>query len=275
MSGIIIMVSGGHPVHTDKTVDSCFILPILPHKLGNVRDFWDDVSEKYGSDIDSHFKLNGVHRVIAFLQDIPEKGDFLLMFMQSRNSLERTLHDLFASGLECSRYLTSQFMEFSGIDMSRKENFPGIELLDDWKETREYMEERGMLTMPWCFALPLKEGKASDALRFAQEARRSMASDIEGMLRHHDVLRRLAYLQHTQQGDFIVFHLLASNPLDELILAMTSCGDKMCGLARNKIMEFTGIDLSDQKNVPKVELLFKWDEAHGFETADQIIAYTE
>ncbi len=275
MSGLIIMVSEGYFVHTDKTVDSCFILPILPHKLGNVRDFWDDLSEKYGGETDSHLKLNGVHRIIAFLQDIPEKGDFLVTFMQSRNSLEKTLHGLFASGMECSRYLTGQFIDFSGIDMSKEESFPRLELLDDWKETREYMEERGMITMPWCFALPLKEGKANDVLNFVREAKKSMAADIEGMLRHHDVLRRLAYLQRTQQGDFIVFHLLASNPLDELVLAMTSCSDKMCSLARNKIIEFTGIDLSDQKSLPKVELLFKWDESHGFETADQIIAYTE
>ncbi len=269
------MVSGGYFVHTDKTVDSCFILPILPHKLGNVRDFWDDVSEKYGSEADSHFKLNGVHRAIAFLQDISEKGDFLLIFMQSRNSLERTLRDLFASNMECSRYLTEQFKDFSGIDMSREESFPRLELLDDWMETREYMEERGMLTMPWCFALPLKEGKADDVLRFVRDAKKSMAGDIESMLRHHDVVRRLAYLQRMPQGDFVVVHLLASNPLDELVMAMTSCSDKMCSFGRNKIIEFTGIDLSDQKNVPKVELLFKWDESHGFETADQIIAYTE
>jgi hypothetical protein len=89
------------------------------------------------------------------------------------------------------------------------------------------------------------------------------------------VVRRLVYMQKAPDGDYIVQFLLASSPLDELIMQMTSCGHEICDVLKKGAMSFSGIDLSSQKNVPNVELLFKWDDRHGFETADQVIAYTE
>jgi hypothetical protein len=268
-------LNGGKFVKTEKTIDSCFILPILPHKIGNVRDFWDDVSEKYRGDTEDQFKGVGIKRMLAFLQAMPEKGDFLIMFMQSADSLAETLHAMFATDIEYSKYLTEQFKDFTGVDLSKEENTPKLRLLMDWKDSREYLEEKNMLKMPWCFVASIKPGKTDDLLKLLTKVGKSRMSEIEDLLRHHDIVRSLTYLQHTLQGDFIVRHILASNPLDELIMAFTSCGDKMCNYVKGMAMEFTGIDFSDPKNLPHVELLFKWDEAHGFETAEQTIAYTE
>lgn len=261
-------------MQTEKTVDSCFILPILPHKIGNVRDFWDDVSEKYRGDTEDQLKGAGIKRLLAFLQTMPEKGDFLVMFVQSADSLAETLRAMFATDIECSKYLTEQFIDFTGVDLSKEANVPELQLLMDWKDSRVYMEEKDMLKMPWCFTAPIKPGKTEDLLKLLKEAE-SRRSEMEDVLRHHDIVRSLTFLQRTSQGDFIVRHILASNPLDDLILAFTACGDKMCNYVKNMAMEFTGMDFSDPKNLPHVELLFKWDEVHGFETAEQTIAYTE
>jgi hypothetical protein len=262
-------------VQTEKTVDSCFILPILPHKIGNVRDFWDDVSEKYRGDTEDQLKGVKIKRLLAFLQAIPDKGDFIVIYMESTDSLAKTLHAMFATDIEYSKYIAGQFKDFTGIDLSKEENVPELQLLMDWKDSQEYIEEKNMLKMPWCFAVSIKQGKTDDLMKFLNEVSRSRMGEIEGLLRHHDIARSLALLQHTPQGDFIARHILASNPLDELIMAFTSCDDKRCNYIKNMAMEFTGVDYSDPKNLPHVELLFKWDEAHGFETAEQTIAYTE
>ena len=262
-------------MQTEKTVDSCFILPILPHKIGNVRDFWDDASEKFRGDTEDQLKGVGIKRLLAFLQAIPDKGDFIVIYMESTDSLARTLNAMFATDIEYSKYLTGQFKDFTGIDLSKEENVPKLQLLMDWKDSQEYIEEKNMLKMPWSFTMPLKQGKTEDFLKLVGEVSRTRMSDVENILRHHDIVRSLTYLQRASQGDFLVRHILASSPLDDLIASFTTCDREMCSYIRKMVLEYFGVDMSDPKNLPHVELLFKWDEAHGFETAEQTIAYTE
>jgi hypothetical protein len=274
MPAVVGIVSGGISIQTDNTVDSCFMLPILPHKIGNVRDFWDDVSEKFGSDTVDQFKGVGVRLALAFLQTMPQKGDFLIIFLRSADGLDTTLQEMFATDDEYSRYLTEQFKDFTGIDLSKEENVPNIELLLDWRDPHPYRDEKSMLKMPWCFAAPLLPGKTQDAVRMVKQGA-SRTADLEKMMRDHFICRNLSYIQHMDQGDFIVRHILASSPLDELLASFVSCNDAVCKRARDIAKEMTGLDYSDPDQQPHVELLFKWDEQHGFETADQIIAYTE
>lgn len=262
-------------MQTDKTVDSCFILPVLPHKIGNVRDFWDDASEKFRGDTEDRLRGVGIKRILAFLQVMPVEGDFMILFMQSADSLDKTLKEMFATDIEYSKYLKDQFIDFSGVDMSREENVPKLELLTDWTDTCQYFEEKNMLMKPWCYAVPIKQGKTDDAMNFFNELKWSRLGEIEAVLREQNVLRRLAFLQRSPQGDFIVQHILTSQSLDELLVNVTSCDAKICNFVKEGLKNFSGIDFSDQRNVPKVELLFKWDEKDGFKTAEQIIAYTE
>jgi hypothetical protein len=268
------MLSGGIHVQTDKTVDSCFLLPVLPHKLGNVRDFWDDVSEKFRDEMEDQLKGVGIKRILAFLQAMPEKGDFLIIFMQSADGLGQTLQEMFATDDEYSKYLTEQFKDFTGIDLSNEANAPDVELLFDWKDRQMYREEKDMLTMPWCFGVPLKPGKTDEVYRLIERSK-AMIPEVEKIARDHDIIRSLSYLQHISGGDFILRHIVASTPLDDLISKFVSCDDEICKKSRAMAMEMTGLDLSDPDQQPHVELLFKWDDRHGFETADQVIAYTE
>ena len=250
-------------------------MPILPHKLGNVRDFWDDVSEKYGEDMVNELKAVGVKRMMAFLQAIPDKGDFLIMHLQSKDSLDKTLDAMFMKGAKCSSKLKDHFLDFTGVDLSKKDNWPQLQLLMDWKDKNQYMEEKNMLKMPWCFTASILPGKTEDVLKLMKDAQTSRMAESEDLLRHHDIIRSLSYLQRTPQGDFIVRHIVASNPLDDLIQSFMACNEKTCQQARKLAEKFTGTDFANPKNQPHVELLFKWDERRGFETADQIIAYTE
>ncbi len=260
---------------TEKTVDSCFIMPILPHKIGNARDLWDDVSEKFRSNSEDLLKDAGIKRLLVFLQTMPDKGDFMVFFMQSRDDLEKTFSRVFASGNECSKNLNTICKEISGMDMSKRENVPKLEKLFDWSDTHEYIEEKDMLLKPWSFALALLPGKVDEAKSIFKDQKGSQRGEMEKFLRDQDVIRRISFLQRTSQGDFIVHHYLMSQYLDEFLGKLASCGTEVCDSVRKVSMSITGKDLTDAKNQPKVELLFKWDEKNGFKTAEQIIAYTE
>ena len=263
-------------MQTEKTVDSCFIVPILPHKLGNVRDFWDDVSEKFRSDMEDQLKGVGIKRLLVFLQTLPEKGDFMAVFMQSADSLDRTLQAMFATDVEFSKYLTEQLLDCTGLDLSKGENVPKLELLSDWMDVCEFIEEKDMLKMAWCFAVPIKPGMTDELRKYVTDGFDwSKFGGIEKLLREHDVRRRLSYIQRTPRGDFIVAHVLASSPLDDLILDFASCSSGLCNELKKEALRFIDVNIYEQKNVPNVNLLFKWDEVHGFETAEQTIAYTE
>lgn len=261
-------------MQTETLVDSCFTLPVQQQKLGSVRDFWDDVSEKYSTDIDGHLKLCGIDRALVFLQSMPGDREYLVMYLKARSNLETTLKSCFSSDLPCSKYLARKFSDFTGIDLSRSENHPKIERLMDWRENREFIEERQMLQMPWCYAAPILPGKTSTVLQRVKEAP-SRRADWEKLLRDHDVIRNLACLQHTKQGDFLVKYTVASSTLDDLVKSFLTCSHDICSTARSFSKEITGIDYADEKNLPDVKLLFKWDSAAGFQTAEQTIAYTE
>jgi hypothetical protein len=269
------MISRGDMMDTEKTVDSCFIMPILPHKIGNVRDFWDDVSEKFRSDTEDRLKDAGIKRLLVFLQAIPNKGDFMVFFMQSKDSLENTFSRMFTAGGEYSKYLANSYKDFSGIDMSKRENVPKIEKMFDWDEKHEFMEEKDMLLKPWCYAVPVLPGKTEEAKKFIKDQESSKLGEMEKFLRDQDVIRRLVFLQRTSQGDFIVQHMLMSQYLDEFVHKLTSCSQELCDFIKKGSTSITGKDMTDVKNLPNVELLFKWDEKNGFKTAEQIIAYTE
>ena len=262
-------------MHSEKTVDSCFMLPVQRLKAGNVRDFWSDANEKFSSDFDGHFKLFGVQKVLTFLQTMPDERDYMVMYMQSRDSLDKTFKGLFTSDLPCSKYFSRKSLELTGVDLSKSVNIPKMELLMDWTESHELLEERQMLQMPWCFAAPVKTGKTQDLLKFTKDMTMSRLSDIVKLFRDHDIVRRVTYLQHTSQGDFIVGYMVASNPLDELIKSMGSCTHEICDMVRKADMEYIGINYSDPKNIPDLKLLFKWDDTVGVQTAEQLIAYTE
>jgi hypothetical protein len=158
--------------------------------------------------------------------------------------------------------------------MTKPENTPRLELLMDWKETHEFIEERNMLRMPWGYTVPVKQGKTADLMKYVGQMM-PKRSEWEKLLREHDVIRDVTFLQHTKQGDFLVKYIVASNTLEDLTKAYMTCTHEMCGTARKFAKDITGIDFSDPKNMPEVRLVLKWDEKEGFETADQLIAYTE
>jgi len=264
-------------VQTEKSItsfDSCFMLPVQRGKAGSLRDFWDDAGEKYGTDTDGHFKLFGVQKLLAFMQTMPDDREYLVMYMRTSDTLDKTLKGLFGKDLKCSKHLTSRFKDFTGVDLSKSENLPRLERLFDWKETREFLEERQMNKMPWCSTAPILPGKTQATMKYMKDAM-SRRSEWEKLLRDHDVVRNLAFIQHTSQGDYVVKYTVASSPLADLVTAFTSCSHEMCNTARSMAKELTGLDMTNQKNMPDLKLLFKWDDTVGFQTAEQSIAYTE
>jgi hypothetical protein len=195
--------------------------------------------------------------------------------VEPTDSLDRTLGEIFTTDVEFSKYLVDQFEDFAGVDMSKEESAPELQLLMDWKEPRQDIEEKDMLEQPWAFTMPLEQGQTEGFIRLTEEVVRTRTSDLERAFRHHDIVRSLAYVQRTPQGDFVVRHIMASKPLDDIIRDFVSCDGESCRNIRDKASKYFGVDISDPDNMPHVELLFKWDESHGFETAEQTIAYTE
>ena len=63
----------------------CVITPILPHKIGNVKDLIDDMCEKRRGDMEKHMREVGVKKVLAFIQAM-QVGDFFVEYLEMADS---------------------------------------------------------------------------------------------------------------------------------------------------------------------------------------------
>jgi len=84
------------------------------------------------------------------------------------------------------------------VDLSEEENAPDVRLLVDWKEEHPFREEKDMLLMPWCFAVPLKPGRAEEAVRILDKVK--AMPEAAKLMRDHDIIRSISYLQRAPQG---------------------------------------------------------------------------
>ena len=88
---------------TNTTNSLCVITPILPHKIGDVKDLIDDMCEKRRGDMEQHMHEIGVKKVLAFIQSM-QVGDFIVEYLEMADSLEKTMAKAASSNTPFQEY---------------------------------------------------------------------------------------------------------------------------------------------------------------------------
>ncbi len=252
----------------------CVITPILPHKIGDVKDLIDDMCEKRRGDMEQHMHQIGVKKVLAFIQSM-QAGDFIVEYLEMTDDLEKTMEKSASIDTTFQEY-ADKFKEISGIERSTMiKNAQKIEKLYDWNDSKLFLEERDTLKMPWAWATPILPGKTEDVKRFWNTRREEHSKDAEDHFKNLNVFRMQAYLQHLPQGDFLVQYMCASDQLDKVLVKCMSADSKSSKFVKSEYMKFSGIDFTKEANLPDLQLIFSWDDVQGFQTTAQEIAYTQ
>lgn len=261
-------------MRTDKTIDSCFLTPILPHKIGNVKDYYDDISETRRGDAEQLLRSAGVKKSLAFIQET-QIGDFIVQYIESMDDIDRTLMKIAKGDTDFSSYVRNSFKDCCGVDRSNPNELPKLERLFSWKDQKAYLEEQTMLKMPWAWATPILPGKSDEVKRFWSERQGKHLKDAEEHFKSLDIIRMEAFLQHTPKGDFLLQYMCASDQLDKVLVKCMSRDTPSSQYVKNEYIKFSGIDYTKQDNWPQLQLVFDWDDVKGFQTVPQEIAYTE
>lgn len=253
----------------------CIITPILPHKIGNVKDLIDDMCETRRGDMEKHMRDVGVKKVLAFVQAM-QVGDFFVEYLEMSDTIEKTMEK--SAGIESPfvEQARDMFKDISGIERSAMmEDVKKIEKLYEWNDSKLYLEERDTLKMPWVWATPILKGKTEDVRRFWQTRRDEHSKDAEAHFRNLNISRMQAYLQHLPQGDFLVQYMCAAEQLDKVLVKCMSADTKSSKFVKSEYIKFSGIDYTKENNLPDLQLVFSWDDVQGFQTTAQEIAYTQ
>lgn len=253
----------------------CVIMPILPHKIGNIKDLVDDMCEKGGGDVEQYMRGIGVKKVLGFIQEMPV-GDFFVEYLEMTGDIKETMEKAERMKTPFLEYGREKFKEISGIERSSMlKEVQKIEKLYDWKDSKLFLEERDTLKMPWAWATPILPGKTEDVKRFWKTRREEHSKDAEEHFKNLNIVRMQAYLQHLPQGDFLVQYMCAADQLDKVLLKCMSGDTKSSKFVKSEYMKFSGIDFTKEDNLPDLQLVFSWDDVQGFQTVAQEIAYTQ
>ncbi len=259
---------------TNMNNSLCVIVPILPHKIGDVKDLIDDMCEKRRGDMEKHMHEVGVKKVLAFIQSMPS-GDFIVEHLEMADDIEKMMAKADTMETPFQEY-ADKFKEISGIERSSMiKDVKKIEKLYDWKDSKLFLEERDTLKMPWAWATQILPGKTDDVRRFWKTRQDGHSKDAEDHFKNLNVYQMQAYLQHLPQGDFLVQYMCAADQLDKVILKCMSGDTKSSKFVKSEYMKFSGIDFTKEANLPDLQLVFSWDDVQGFQTVAQEIAYTQ
>jgi hypothetical protein len=253
----------------------CVITPILPHKIGNVKDLVDDMCEKNRGDMEQYMRQIGIKKAMGFIQAM-QVGDFFVEYLEMSGDIKETMEKAESMKTPFLEYGREKFKEISGMERSEMlKNVQKTEKLYDWKDSKLFLEERDTLKMPWVWATPILPGKTEDVRRFWKTRREEHAKDAEEHFKNLDIVSMQAYLQHLPQGDFLVQYMCATEQLDKVMLKCMGADSKSSKFARSEYMKFSGIDFTKEDNLPDLQLVFSWNDVQGFQTAAQEIAYTQ
>jgi hypothetical protein len=248
--------------------------PILPHKIGNVENFFDDINDNRRGDAEQLFRSAGMKKAIAFKQGM-QAGDFLIRYCESSEDINTTLTKVASGDTQFSSFIRDQYKDFSGIDFANAKDYLKVEKLFDWKDEKKYMDNLDIYKMPWAWATPIKQGMADEVRRFWSERSSKHLKDAEDHFRSLNIVRMHAFLQSLPQGDFLVQYMCTSEQLDKVLLKCMTQNTPSSQYVKSEYHKFSGIDYSKEENLPNVQMLFDWDDSRGFQEAEQEIVYTE
>lgn len=261
---------------TDKYNESCFMMHVFPGKLEDMRAYWDEANVGRAQHVNDHLKRTGIARLLAFMQGM-DRGDYMLMYINSRDSLDKSLSEITGYTEPYTLFTSAKFSEFTGFDFSKSGTAPDLEKLFDWQDSPDKMsgEDRAIQTKPSAFAIPILDGKVDDLRDYWKKSRDKM-DETTNHLRDLNVKKLLAFHQKIPDGDFLVMFMESiDNPQTVMYRAATQNTNRS-RFVWEGFKNFSGLNLSDDTTkLFNLELLFDWNENQGIQTVETNIAYTQ
>jgi hypothetical protein len=251
-----------------KTFNNCFIIPVLPGQLGLLKNFFSGANGERSREADEHMRKLGIARYLAFSQCLP-KGDFLVQYIESKEGIGKTLRDCGASGYPFSSHMINTLKDISGMDFTQIENMPRVEPLFEWKDRKD-RGDRPMTSS--VFAVPVLPDKTHDVKRYWSDTGGKRLDESEDHFRMLDVRRVNASLQHLPQGEFMIIFIESSGHVGDILIKAMSMDTPRSRFVKEEFMKISGLDFTDPKNSPIIELLMDWDASKGFETVEAQMA---
>jgi hypothetical protein len=253
------------PIMVKDNIESCFMIPIIPDRVGNAKEFWMIVSTDKAHEVDEYARSVGQSRVISYLQHLPA-GDFLVQYIRSNTDIAKAFRMNRELDTPIANYIRDAFMDFTGYDFTRPGNAPEIVKLYQWRT----MEEAGGLSRKrFVFAIPLLQGRLDDVRRHF-EGRKANPGQAVQNYRSQGILGLEVFtqdLRHRPGGQYAVIYMESYDDLNKVL-------QKIPRETKNFWIDVSGIDLSKPENVPDIELLFDWSADRGVQTAEAQKAYT-
>src|SRR5208337_3184339 len=145
----------------NKETDYCFVMPILPDKVDEAKQFWKEADP---DELDKYMRAIGQSRVVEFIQTLP-RGKFLVTYVKEAEDLGTTFGKNRGQGSEIAAYVRDGFRRFTGIDFTEPGNTPNVEKIMAWEDTEIKETERRCSA----FAVPILPGKTNDVRHFFDE----------------------------------------------------------------------------------------------------------
>ncbi|WP_128567040.1 hypothetical protein [Methanocella paludicola] len=251
-----------------KDVDYCFVVPIKPDKVLELKDFWREAGTKKAGTMDVYLRNVGQSRVMAFLETM-EGEHYLTQYIRGSEELRTILMKNRGIDLPVADFIFREFQRFAGYDITAPENIPDLELLFDWTADRKTGEA---MTESRAYAVMLLPEKAEEAKRFYARFREEWRMRQLEQYIENRVIKVLSFLQHRPEGDYIVEYVETAGNIDEVAGKIMRSEEPVFKNMKETFARLTGIDLADPRNMPRVELLFDWSADHGFRIGEAAMA---
>jgi hypothetical protein len=107
-----------------------YVIKLLPGIADEVMRFYAGFKEERRMRELEQYLEGKILKVLSFLQHRPE-GDYVVEYIVSSEDIEEMAEKLMRSDLPVIRLMRDAFMRFSGLDLTKPENMPKLELLFD------------------------------------------------------------------------------------------------------------------------------------------------
>lgn len=235
--------------HAKKEAEYCFVVPILPDKVTDARDFWSDVSTKNATSLDQYMRSIGQTRLVEDIQTLP-RGTYLVTYVREKSGIGPTFSENRLLGTPMAKYVRDAFMKFTRFDFTARANAPQVEKLWGWEDPSAKSPANVA-----AFAIPIKPGKANDVRKFYADLQKKMGDEVPH-LRYQTISRDEAFLQHRPEGDYLVQYIESAEPIDVVMQKAIGAGTPIADYIKNGLAGFSDLDTSDP--APKVDLVYDW-----------------
>ncbi|MCD1295089.1 hypothetical protein CUJ83_08770 [Methanocella sp. CWC-04] len=112
-----------------------FAMDILPGRTIELKRYWDQRKSVEFDEVKDHLRYQTISKLLVFLQHRSD-GDFLIQYLESMDDLAGVFQKGTDPHIPRSHENVKEFLNFTGIDFSKPENIPDLELIFDWDSDR-------------------------------------------------------------------------------------------------------------------------------------------